>query len=273
MSSVETMSRWPSLVQSVVNLPSRYADSFVQYTGKSDCTDMYAVFAPLVDLLWFHRGGQLICIDGNVLHFFRSSANGVAYNRIYKSNLNYVRQKTCLLSSELELNVKNGDAGISLKTEFNSVRDDLYKPVSDFLRGPKRTLTMLVNEREQKFRYLIDKNFKLMNLSLHAYDRGQGSIDHHYQPPIRIKKGWFTKKITDGVLYILTEDELIIMEDIEYGTEYHYIRRAAISDVKYSAEGGYNKLTIALQKGELKFPYSLENTEAMERLTKRFQPV
>lgn len=162
-------------------------------------------------------------------------------------------------SSELEYGIQSGEGAKNLKTEFNTVRDYLYEPVQAFFRGSKREGNAAYEECGQKFTYLVKPNFKLMNASMRAYDRGLGSIANFYQPAIRVKAFLFWKKITDGLLFILTEDEFIVMEDIEHGTEYHYIRRDAILQTEIAADKEFSYLVIHLPGSELKFPCSADN--------------
>jgi len=271
MSSVETMSRWPTLVESVSSLPARYADSFLQFTGKPDCSAMYAVYAPLTDILWFHKGGQFLCIDSDTLHFFRPAGAGVAHTKIHAKDVNYIRVKNCLLSSELEMSVSQNGSSEKLKTEFNTVREELYEPVLDFLRGPRRERPLLLKERDEKYMHLLQENFKLLNMGLRAYDRVCGSDAHAYQGPIRHKRRWFRKTVTSGFLYIATENEFIAVEDIEHGTEYHYIRKTAIRDVRthIPAEEGYKTFSVEFNGGKLEFPFTAENEAALQSMILR----
>lgn len=265
MSSVDTMSRWPTLVQSVSALPARYADSFPQVTGKADCSGMYAVYAPLVEILWYRKGGQFLCIDGDILHFFRPSGPGVAHTKIRAQDVDYVRLKNCLLSSELEIGVHSAGSPEKLKTEYNSVREEYYSPVLDFLRGPKRDRSELLKERDEKYMHLLHENFKLLNMGPRAYDRAGGSVSHFLQGPITKSRRWFKKAVTSGILYIETQTEFIAVEDIEHGTEYHYIRKAAVQGVKTETapEGSYRNVILEFDGSRLSFPCMAENEAAL----------
>ena len=75
MGSVDTMSRWPVAVGSIKELPDTYEEAFCQSTGRDDLSDMYAVFALLIERRWYRVGGQLICIDHDTLHFFSRPAH------------------------------------------------------------------------------------------------------------------------------------------------------------------------------------------------------
>jgi hypothetical protein len=268
MSSIETMSTWPTLVQSVSALPARYAGAFPQYTGKTDCSSMYAVYSPLLEFLWYRKGGQFLCIDGNTLHFFRPAGPGVAHTAIRPQDVSYIYLKTCLLSSELELGVKNGDSAEKLRAEYNTVREELYEPVLDFLRGPKRDHASLIRERDEKYIHLLHENFKLLNMGLHAYDRTCGSVSHFLQGPIRLKRRWFKKTVTSGILFIETENEFIAVEDIEHGTGYFYMRKAAVRDIKTAdiSEEGYKKLTVEFDGCSLSFPFTAENETRLREM-------
>jgi hypothetical protein len=227
---------------------------------------MYCVLSPSVEILWFTLGGQLICIEGDLLHFFRPKKCEIEYHCIHKSDINYIYSKNRLLSAELDFHFTQNDTAMLLKTEYNSVRDELYAPVKSFLRGQKRHQDGICKERRDVYFYLKDQNFKLMNLSMHAYDYAP-SISHIFQPQIRIKSGLFWKKITQGMLYILTENELIAMEDIEYGTSYYYIQRKAMREVSLqNCKPGYCLLNIAFKQSALGFYFSYEQQKQMQAL-------
>ena len=53
MGSVDTMSRWPVAVGSIKELPDKYEKAFCQSTGRDDISEMYAVFAPLIERWWY----------------------------------------------------------------------------------------------------------------------------------------------------------------------------------------------------------------------------
>ena len=267
MGSVDTMSRWPIEVGSIQELPDKYKTAFYQSTGRDDISDMYAVFSPRLERWIYRRGGQLICIDHDLLHFFQPSGASITYHKIKKNAIVYLRYKSCLLSSEMDIKVCENGWTESFATAYNSTREELYNPVRDFIRGPGRESRKVIAERNEKYLYMADLNYKLMNAGVNAYDRGSGSIAHHYQDAIKERRFFGTKTTTNGILWIMTENELIVLEDIKYGTEIHYIKRSSIENTRfYVDENRISIVEINLKSGILSFPYTPENEKRIKEL-------
>jgi hypothetical protein len=263
MSYSEAMSYWPQHIENVSKLPEKYIQAIEHHLGRTDVDNMYCVLAPALEILWFMWGGQLICIDGDKMHYFKPKASFMEYCCVKKSEVDYVRYKMSLLNSELQFHIyQDGEAKL-LKTEYNSVKNELYDPVKGFVRGETRRHEDIQCERDNKFLYLIDKNFKLMNFSMQAYDY-MPAICNLYQPPMRKK----LKKTTGGILYILTENEFIVMEDNEnYSILYNYIQREAINEVIITdIVNGWGKIVVSMRGRELSFPYSADNYDEIKTM-------
>ena len=189
----------------------------------------------------------------------------MTYHQIRKNAIVCLRYKSCLLSSELDIRVCENGWTASFLTAYNSTREELYNPVRDFIRGPGRARRDAIEERNEKYLYMADLNFKLMNAGVNAYDRGSGSFAHHYQSVIKEKRFLGTKTKTNGLLWIKTENELIVLEDIKNGTEIHYIKRSFIEGARfYIDENHVGVIDIKLSSGVLSFPYTPENEEKIK---------
>jgi len=215
--------------------------------------------------LWFKKGGQLLCLADGAMHFLNPIVSGFDYARVLPGEVNYICEKVQLLNSSIEWNIPGEKGARKLKTEYNTTREQLYFPVIDFFRGPRRAEADVLAERNREYEYLINRNFKLMNLGTEGYNREE-STAHIYQEPIEKSYKVFTKKVTGGILFVFTPSEIVVVEDIEYGTIHYFMKKTAVQDFRVELKEEWGVATFVFNGAELSFPINPANAHELKNL-------
>lgn len=256
----QTMSTWTKVIDSFETLPPHYKNILeTQYTKAE-----YFPLTLLAPSLFKPQGKtteKLIMDVGNAIQIVERNNEQVIAKRYPYQSICTIELGSILLSSWLTVDGLTNTGKVDLSTiDFNTSSLRHYEVFLKKLRPASRTYTSDQNKAEKdKFDFLSDLNFKLMNYGRSCLIEGETVNQILYQPEIKkpvfaILGDLFQKLVTPPHLTILTDLELIFIEDIgrgrqahesHYGGIWQYISLQNIRSAKWT-EAEEERLTLAI---------------------------
>jgi hypothetical protein len=206
---------------------------------------------------------KLICDAFAAIHILERSGSQVVAKSYPYQDVCMIEMGNILLDSWLIISgvTSTGEADVST-IDFNTASARHFVTFLDKLRpsSPNADKTQL-NAEKDKFNYLSPLNFKFMNYGRSSLIGGETVRQIILQPEIRepvwtILGDLFQKVISPAHLVILTDRELILIQDIprgrkvqkvNYGGLWQYIRLSSIRSVAWTeTEDGRLTLSIAV---------------------------
>jgi len=256
----QTMAAWSRVIESYDQIPAIYRGNFDEYFS-SQVPFPYILWTPSLEKFPRKTTEKLICDTEDALYIFEKNGNNVddkcyPYVDVYGSELGIV-----LLDSWVTVHGKtrHGESAAS-KIEVNTTSLRYFASIQKKLRpsidsADKAQLTL---ERD-KFNSLSTINFKFMNYGMESLIAGetvlQILLQHEIREPLFTLFGkTFYKNLSPAHLTILTDHELILLQDVErnrdskisqYGGVWQYIPLGCINDVNLS-EVGKEHLTLSI---------------------------
>lgn len=236
-----TMETWAREVKGEAEVPMAF-QSFFHTIVTNQTGFSYAVFAP--PERWCHRkiNPKLVCVFSDKIYIAEKSKKTIKATCFYFKDINYIEQGTLLLNSWLAI---NGCINSNLtfdRVGFNSVLEDLFKPIIFGIRttinNPQDLNSPLecdLSKEQSKFNSLGKISFKFMNYGKKSIIPGESIIRIIFQTDIQtMLLKFFPKLISVPHLTILTNRELIIVTEdqsvsfktvnrIRYGGIWYYI--------------------------------------------------
>ncbi len=243
------MSAWSKVIESWEDIPAAFKNSFDEYLGDKQ-TFPYVVWTPALDKFPRKTTEKLICDTESALYIFEKTGNQIdakyyPYSDIYSSEVGIV-----LLDSWLTVYGKTGQGESSTsKIEVNTTSLRYFASIQRKLRPALVATdnTRFALERD-KFNSLSTVHFKFMNYGRESLMPGETILQILLQQEIRdplvtLFGKTFYKNVSPAHLTILTDHELILLQDVErnkeskisqYGGVWQYIPLYVVESVTLS---------------------------------------
>ncbi|HHW57856.1 MAG TPA: hypothetical protein GXX15_09385 [Clostridia bacterium] len=275
---------WARNVRDYSEIPEIFKSYYDENFGKST-QFLNAVYAPADS--WGRRktNDKFMFLYENEVVFFEKMKNSINAVSYPIENINYIENGSILLYSWLKINGNIEDETRSFVLEYNTVVENIFKPIIEKLRILLCDIEMSNKEGEiNDFDCLRDVNYKFMNYAKKAVLNGEKVIDFLYQVDIKVPYFKFFKKLkSTSHMIIFTNKELIILEeesvkstkDAKYGGIWIYIPLYKIlSACIDKEENGFLNLVINIS-GSNTFKSTFEHSkkEEIEQLAERINKV
>ncbi|EGD51121.1 hypothetical protein TheetDRAFT_2057 [Thermoanaerobacter ethanolicus JW 200] len=223
---------WARTIKDYSEIPEMFK-SYYDKNFKDSTRFLNAVYTPADS--WGRRKTNdklMFLYENNVvfLEKMKNSINAVSYPI---ENINYIENGSILLYSWLKINGNIEGETRSFVLEYNTVVENIFKPIIEKLRILLCDIETSDKEKEiDDFDCLRDINYKFMNYAKKAVLNGEKVIDFLYQADIKVPYFKFFKKLkSTSHMIIFTNKELIILQeenaksikDVKYGGIWIYI--------------------------------------------------
>jgi hypothetical protein len=258
----QTMASWSKVIESYEQVPDIYAGLFETRFANNQQFP-YTLLTPSIMKPKGKTTEKLICDAFAAIHILERSGSQVVAKSYPYQDVCMIEMGNILLDSWLIISgvTSTGEADVST-IDFNTASARHFVTFLDKLRpsSPNADKTQL-NAEKDKFNYLSPLNFKFMNYGRSSLIGGETVRQIILQPEIRepvwtILGDLFQKVISPAHLVILTDRELILIQDIprgrkvqkvNYGGLWQYIRLSSIRSVAWTeTEDGRLTLSIAV---------------------------
>lgn len=215
----DTTDYWPRLILDEKDIPESFRDFFTKiYTPQTPFP--YTVF--ILPERYYHRKAnpKLICLFNDricIAEKVNKQINSVCFN-IFQ--ISYLEIGVLLLYSWLKIHGMVNGQSTSVTVEFNTVVQDLFKPIIEKTRllihhiELSNDYRIQLQTEQQKFDFLNRKDYKYMNYGKDSLMPGCKVNQILFQPDIQVKyMRYFTKTLSLVHQSILTDKELIIIKD------------------------------------------------------------
>jgi hypothetical protein len=256
----QTMSSWAKVVESREAVPEVYRNSYNVVLGHESNLP-YTVFAPAIAGLRHQTTEKLLCEANDTIYVWERLGDQVALAAYPLETISDLEMGEILLFSWITIGgvTKAGEVS-STTIEFNTATSRHFaryvnkiRPVPDLLAG--RALEV----EQAKFDYLAAEGFKFRSFACNSLVQGEQVHQIVWQPKIRkpLTRLWrytFYQTLSLAHLAILTDKELIVIQDdersresrgIRYGGKWHYIALEHIGAVALLAQGD-DRVTLSL---------------------------
>ncbi|EIV99520.1 LOW QUALITY PROTEIN: hypothetical protein ThesiDRAFT1_0499 [Thermoanaerobacter siderophilus SR4] len=240
-----------------------------------------AIYAPADS--WGRRKTNdklMFLYENNVvfLEKMKNSINAVSYPI---ENINYIENGSILLYSWLKINGNIEGETRSFVLEYNTVVENIFKPIIEKLRILLCDIETSDKEKEiDDFDCLRDINYKAKKAVLN----GEKVIDFLYQADIKVPYFKFFKKLkSTSHMIIFTNKELIILQeenaksikDVKYGGIWIYIPVHKILNAYIDEEEtGFLNLSINVSGSNVfKSRFEFSQKEKVERLVEQINKI
>jgi hypothetical protein len=208
------------------------------------------ILTPSLDKFLRKTTEKLICNSDDSLSIFERNGNQVNVRSYFHRDICMLEMGIVLLDTWLTISGKTsqGDTGVS-KIEINTTSLRYFATILNKLRPAHIPVDKTRFDAEKdKFSYLSTVNFKFMNFGRESLVPGETVLQSLLQPEIR-QTLWtlfgksFYKTLTPAHLAIITDRELILLQDVEriqeskiarYGGVWQYIPLHCLDSVKLS---------------------------------------
>lgn len=223
----QTMLSWARVIESLERVPQPFQSPYKSAVGDIQKFP-YTVFTPSFSSLKRHRTTEkLICAIDDILCIWERTNSGVTLTKYPLKDVSDFEIGAVLLFSWIRVSgvTKNGVAD-STTIEYNAVTERYFTPFVNKLRSVLAGVegNSLQTERD-KFNFLAVDNFKFMNYAMRSLSGGEKVLQTVLQPKMGVPRITFAGRILFQTilslahLAILTDRELIVIEDGEHGRE------------------------------------------------------
>ncbi len=252
----QTMMSWSKIIESREAVPEIYKTFFNAAPGETQ-EFPYTVLAPALDGFPRRTSEKLICYRDQTLYILERHSNRFSTLGYPVKTIQTVETGNVLLRSWVTISgVTIEGIAASTKVEFNAaVGERYFAPFLSKIRPAAIELDETSHGVEQaKFDALAAANFKLMNMGRASLIRGEKIIQLVFQPEIRKRAGaffgWvFYKTITPAYLTILTDKEIVLVQEPERGIGGSAARYGCIQ--RYISLSNIRKITVNEQENNL----------------------
>lgn len=244
-----------------------------------------AIYAPADSWGRKKTNDKLILLYENSIVFLESVKGNIDAVSYPIQNINYIENGSILLYSWLKINGDvNGETKSSL-VEYNTVVENIFKPIIDELRISLCDIDVReVEEELHIFDCLRDVNYKFMNYAKKAVLNGEKVIDFLYQREIKVQYlKFFTRIKSTSHMIIFTNKELIILQeenaksikDVKYGGIWIYIPVHKILNAYIDEEEtGFLNLSINVSGSNVfKSRFEFSQKEKVKRLVEQINKI
>ncbi len=282
----QTMISWTKVIESYEAVPAIYKTSFEPQSA--DAQFPYTLLTPALTKAKGKTSEKLIYDADDAIHILEWSGGQVIKKSYPYQTVNTVEMGSILLSSWLTISGITSSGAASVSTiDFNTATARHFAPFVNKLRPSLQSVdeTQLRVEKE-KLDYLSTLNFKLMNFGRSSLVRGETILQILLQPEIRkpmfaLLGNIFQKTISPAHLVILTDHELILIQDVlhgrnarqpQYGGIWHYIPLRSIRSLTCSeTENDWLKLSITVSSDKvIEKLFAVSSKPELEQLCAHF---
>lgn len=284
----QTMSAWTKVIESFEMLPLPYRN-FLETQIKDKQGFPLVLLAPSLAKPRGRTTEKLVIDAGDAMHILERKGGEVSAKSYPYRNICTVEVGSILLSSWLAVRgITSAGVADNSIIDFNTSSARHYEIFLKKLRPtPHKTAEGQSRIEQDKFDYLSTLNFKLMNYGRNSLLGWETVRQVLYQPEIQeplwpLLGSLFQKLVTPPHLVILTDLELILVEDIgggrqahetHYGGVWQYIPLRSIRSANWS-ETGEDRLTLAVSlttDGVIETIFAASNRPDLERLCAQIQ--
>jgi hypothetical protein len=286
----QTMSSWARVIESYEAIPQAYRGLYNTVLG-NELSVPYTVFAPAISSVRRKSTEKLLCEMNNTIHIWErigEKVDAIAYPMDTISDLEI---GNVLLYSWLTISgVTKSGAPASTTVEFNAATGrHLARFIESIRPAPAKVEERETRAEQDKFNYLSTENFKFMNFGRKSLVDGEKVLQIILQPKIykpRIVLGGhilYQTTLSVARLTILTDKELIIIQDDEHGMEngsrryggkWNYIALNHIQSVEVpSRDDGFLTLCLTLSPGtrHIEFIFTASQRENLTQLKDKLE--
>jgi hypothetical protein len=221
----QTMAAWSKVIDSYEAVPAIYRSFFeTQFADKQQFP--YTVLAPSLVKPRGKTSEKLIYDANDAIHILERIGSQVTIKSYPYQTVCTVEVGSILLSSWLTINGLTSTGETSVSTiDYNTASARYFSPFLNKLRpAPQSVDESEFNAEKDKFDYLSAISFKLMNFGRSSLVYGEIVRHSLLQSEIRepiwtILGSMFQRTISPAHLTILTNQELILIHDVERGKE------------------------------------------------------
>ncbi|EMT38231.1 hypothetical protein V7D15_03805 [Thermoanaerobacter thermohydrosulfuricus] len=275
---------WARTIKDYSEIPEMFK-SYYDKNFKDSTRFLNAVYAPADS--WGRRktNDKLMFLYENNVVFLEKMKNNINAVSYPIENINYIENGSILLYSWLKINGNIEGETRSFVLEYNTVVENIFKPIIEKLRILLCDIETYDKEKEiDDFDCLRDINYKFMNYAKKAVLNGEKVIDFLYQADIKVPYFKFFKKLkSTSHMIIFTNKELIILEeenvkstkDAKYGGIWIYIPVYKILSAYIDeAETGFLNLSINVYGANaFKSVFESSKKENVQRLAEQINKI
>lgn len=244
---MNTIDTWPRWVKNFDELPQSFMESFRNTTLGVDafpCT----VFAP--PDTWNRRRTtpKVISVTDNHLLISEKNKKTINNRAIPFNEIICIETGTVLLKSWIKIGCIHENQVFWESIIYNTVAKRIFENITQKIK--EKLLGVMPGpcqqEEKVKFNWLIKPNYKFMNFGKQSIQNGESVIRMLLQQEISEKfYRYFTKTLTSAHLTILTDKELVIINEGEsknprqqsrYGGTWHYLPLAQLTKLSISED-------------------------------------
>ncbi|VBB09761.1 Hypothetical protein LUCI_5059 [Lucifera butyrica] len=243
----------------------------------------HIVYSPPDSWGSYRTNAKLTCLTDGAIYFLEKTKTGVTQVRFALEDIDCIEQGVVLLYSWIAVRGTCDGRTAGFKVEYNTVMDLLFNTIVQSVRQKLvRPGHADYQEEMKKLNYLVSIDFKYMNYSRFALLPGQSMLQTVYQPAIGKKVMiFFYKRLTSAHLLMLTDTELILIQDEEadakkfffkgqssqYGGIWQYIPLHRLHSLAVEPDPATGLLvwSVTVQAGKLQLLFSPEQQTALER--------
>jgi len=217
-----TREAWTSRIESYEDVPEIYRGPFEELVP-DDAPFPYTLLAPSLIKSLGRTSEKLIVDAQETMHVLERNGSQVIKKSYPYQTIFTVELGSILLSSWLTISGTDSTGAAANSTiDFNTSSLPLYSFFIDRLRqAPPRYEENQLNAEKGKFDYLSASSFKLMNYGRESLICGEKVVRILLQTEIKrpmwaILGNWFEQTVSPAHLTILTDRELILIQDVSH---------------------------------------------------------
>jgi hypothetical protein len=266
-----TREAWTSSIESYEDVPEIYRAAFEELVP-DHAPFPYTLLAPSLIKSLGRTSEKLIIDARETMHILERNDSQVSKKSYPYQNIFTVELGSILLGSWLTICGTDGTGAAANSTiDFNTSSLPLYSIFIDKLRlSPPRYEEAQLSAEKGKFDFLSASSFKLMNYGRESLVGGEKVIQILLQAEIKrplwaILGDWFEQTVSPAHLTILTDRELILIQDVSHDRK--------VSQAKYGGIWQYIPLrsvkTTAWREsesGRLAFSITVSPDKTIEKL-------
>ena len=228
------MSSWAKVIESYAAVPEIYKDSCKTILEDSHPFP-YVVLASAINGIRHKANEKLLCEINDVFYVWESISNNIFSTAYPLKTIFAVETGSILLYSWLTISgITSEGITSSFVIPFNTATGRHLLPFINKMRPVPEEIDETSWQAElAKFDYLASATFKFMNFVRNSLVRGEKVIHIVWQPQIRrhiftLFGRSFYRTTALAHLVLLTDKELILIEDAEYSAENRGVRYGGI---------------------------------------------
>lgn len=221
---------WARLVKQPEDAPPVFRPFLEDLPIEGEAAQPYILFSPADRFGRRKTNPKLLCLLSKRAVILEATRNGLITLELPYSAITSVEVGHVLLLAWFKITgVLDGDI-ITATFEYNTVAERFFRPAAELIRTSAACIEQTACDGPSDteiFDTLIRQDYKYMNFSKMSLIPGEKALGYVYQPDIREKKGFLTQLLFRSHIAILTDHELILIQD-EDNKSYREIRYGGV---------------------------------------------